>query len=284
MTDWHIDDAAAAAYGRRQLGPVQRASLETHAVRCERCRARLVASSTASSPSAIGADRLWSRIESRVSSPTPGPVSRTLLRLGIREPDVVVLQSVAAQSRPWTIATTLVLVAAAVAAMLGPVDAAHDAFVLVAPLVPALGVAATYRLVPSGVDLVERAAPFSPARMLLWRTAYVVAAAVPLAVLAGVLVLPDPLMALAWLLPAAACTSCVAAAATWTDPVRPAAVVALVWAAVVISWSVRDTTGTITAIPTQAAAVAVVAAALAVLQRRLGDGAARTHATRSGRS
>jgi hypothetical protein len=284
MTDWHIDDAAAAAYGRRQLGPVQRASLETHAVRCERCRARLVASSTGPSQRPIDADRLWSRIESRVSSPTPGLVSRMLLRLGAPMSDVVVLQSVAAQSRPWTIATTLVLVAAALAAMLGPVDAAHYTFVLVAPLVPALGVAVTYRLVPSGVDLVERAAPFSPARMLLWRTAYVVAAAVPLTVLAGMLVLPDPLMALGWLLPAAACTSCVAAAATWTDPVRPAAVVALVWVAVVVSWSVRDATGAITALPTQLAAVAIVAAASVVLQRRLTAGHLSTHGARSGRN
>jgi hypothetical protein len=207
-----------------------------------------------------------------------------LLRLGIPMSDVVVLQSVAAQSRPWTIATTLLLVAAALAAMLGPVDAAHYTFVLVAPLVPAVGVAVTYRLVPSGVDLVERSAPFSPARMLLWRTAYIVAAAVPLAVLAGVLVLADPLMAVGWLLPAAACTSCVAAAATWTDPVRPAAVVAFVWAAVVISWSVRDATGAITAIPTQVAAVAVIAAASVVLQRRLTASSVSTQGMRSGRN
>lgn len=281
MTGWHIEEAAAAAYGGRRLSPVERASLEAHATRCAECRSRLVACSAASSTSS--GDGLWDRIESRVTAPKLGPVSRALVRSGIRMPDVVVLRAVASQSRPWTIAATLVLVAAALTAMLGPVDSGLFVFLGVAPLVPAVGVAVTFRLVPSGVDLLERVAPYSPARMLLWRTAYVVVVAVPPALVAGVVVLADPWAAVGWLLPAAACTLCVAAASTWTDPTRPAVVVALVWAVVVTMWAVRDATWAITSPATQMTALAVIAVAATVLQQRLSLGLTGPGALRTGR-
>ena len=273
MSAWHIDDAVAAAYGERGLDPVQRASVEAHAVRCEACRAVLGAGATGPINSQRSPDldleHLWARVEAAVSTPEVGRSGRALLRLGVSMSDVVVTRVVAAQSRQWTIATMLVLSVTAVAAVLGPVDSAHAAFLVVAPLLPALGVAATYRLVPHGIDLLERAAPFSPARMLLWRTAYVVVTAVPVAVAVGAMVLHHPGAAVSWLLPALACTLCVAAAATWHDPVRPAALVALGWTAVVVAWQVRDTPWAVTTAPTQLVAIAVSVGAALLLHHRL---------------
>ena len=95
--------------------------------------------------------------------------------------------------------------------------------------------------------------------MLLWRTAYVVVTAVPVAVAAGAVVLHHPWAAVSWLLPALACTLCVAAASTWHDPVRPAAVVAVGWTGVVVAWQVRDTPWAITTASTQLVALAVSA-------------------------
>ena len=273
MSAWHVDDGVAAAYGERGLDPVQRASVEAHAVRCEACRAVLGAGATGPINSQRSPDldleHLWARVEAAVSTPEVGRSGRALLRLGVSMSDVVVTRVVAAQSRQWTIATMLVLAVTAVAAVLGPVDSAHAAFLVVAPLLPALGVAATYRLVPHGIDLLERAAPFSPARMLLWRTAYVVVTAVPVAVAVGAMVLHHPGAAVSWLLPALACTLCVAAAATWHDPVRPAALVALGWTAVVVAWQVRDTPWAVTTAPTQLVAIAVSVGAALLLHHRL---------------
>ena len=336
MSAWHVDDTVAIAYGTRRLDAVQRASVEAHAVRCEDCRAVLAASATGDHGRTdldLDLDQLWTRIEAAISAPELGRGGQALLRLGASMSDVVVTRFVAAQSRQWTIATTLVLavtavaavlgpvdsahaaflivapllpalgvaatyrlvphgidlleraapfsparmllwrtayvVFTAVAAVLGPVDSAHAAFLVVAPLLPALGVAATYRLVPHGIDLLERAAPFSPARMLLWRTAYVVVTAVPVAVAVGAMVLHHPGAAVSWLLPALACTLCVAAAATWHDPVRPAALVALGWTAVVVAWQVRDTPWAVTTAPTQLVAIAVSVGAALLLHHRL---------------
>ena len=273
MNAWHVDDGVAAAYGERRLDPVQRASVEAHAVRCKECRSLLGADATGTtggrrSPH-LDLEHLWARVEAAVSTPDIGRSGRALLRLGSSMSDVVVTRVVAAQSRQWTIATTLVLAVTAVATVLGPVDSAHAAFLVVAPLLPALGVAATYRLVPHGVDLLERTAPFSPARMLLWRTAYVVVTAVPVAVAAGAVVLHHPWAAVSWLLPALACTLCVAAASTWHDPVRPAAVVAVGWTGVVVAWQVRDTPWAITTASTQLVALAVSVGAALLLHRRL---------------
>ena len=272
MSAWHVDDTVAIAYGTRRLDAVQRASVEAHAVRCEDCRAVLAASATGDHGRTdldLDLDQLWTRIEAAISAPELGRGGQALLRLGASMSDVVVTRFVAAQSRQWTIATTLVLAVTAVAAVLGPVDSAHAAFLIVAPLLPALGVAATYRLVPHGIDLLERAAPFSPARMLLWRTAYVVFTAVPVAVAVGAVVLHHPGAAVSWLLPALACTLCVAAASTWYDPVRPAAFVALGWTGVIIAWQVRDTPWAITTASTQLVAVAVSVGAALLLHRRL---------------
>lgn len=267
MTAWHVDERAADAYRDRRLGPIERASVETHAARCAECRTNL--SERTELPPALDLDRLWSQVEARVEAPAVGRMGRGLLRAGVRMADLVVLRVIAAQSRQWTISTTLVLAVAAVATVLGPVGSAPLLFLVVAPLMPALGVAATYRLVPHGVDLLESTAPYPPARMLLWRTAYVVATAVPVAVAVGAMVLAEPWAAVAWLLPSAACTLCVAVAATWTDPTRPALGVALAWTSIAAVWAVRDTPWAIAAPSTQVVALVVSLAAALVLRQRL---------------
>lgn len=270
MSGWHVDAALAAAYVDRRLGPVPRASVEAHASKCSACQMLLGARSPG--PSALDVDRLWARVEAAVVAPPVGLLGRVLIRLGLPMRDLVMLRVVASQSRQWTLATTLVLVVAAAAAVLGPVASAHAAFLIVAPLLPALGVAATYRLVPPGIDLLEQSTPTSPARRLLWRSTYVVATAVPVAGIVGAVVLRHPGAAASWLLPALACTLCVAVGSTWSDVGRPAVAVGLTWTAIVGLWMVRDTPWAIATAPTQALAALVSVAAAVVLARRLAPG------------
>ena len=38
MSTWHVDDTELTAYARRQLAPLQRASVEAHVGACPACR------------------------------------------------------------------------------------------------------------------------------------------------------------------------------------------------------------------------------------------------------
>jgi hypothetical protein len=78
-------------------------------------------------------------------------------------------------------------------------------------------------------------------------------------------------LAVAWLLPSAACTLVVLVAATWIDPLMPALAVSTVWLALVVGWQLRDMTTVISAPPVQLSSAAVTLVAALVLHRRLSD-------------
>lgn len=268
MSDWHVEPGVLVAYLARSLDGVGRASVEAHVVRCARCRAE-VARVSGTGLGSTDFDALWDRIETAVETRHSSGITRRLGRLGIREPDAVVLRETAAQAAQWTVATTVVLALAALAAALGRHDGARLAFLILAPLLPPLGVAASYRLTPPSTALLEATVPYSPARLLLWRTAYVVATAVPAAVAFGAVVPGQAWLAVSWLLPGAACVSLVLLAATWVDPLVPAAAVATGWTALVLGWHLRDTAAQVTTAPVQVWAAAVTVAAVFALHRRL---------------
>jgi hypothetical protein len=268
MTSWHVGEGVLAAYVDRGLDGVQRASVEAHLTRCASCRGALAHTGGGASGT-VSFDRLWDRIETRVEDLPAGRSPEWLQRIGVREPDTVVVRAVGSQSAQWTLATTLVLAAAALAAALGGNDSARLAFLVLAPLLPPLGVAATFRLTSSSTAMLETTAPYSPARLLLWRTAYVVATAVPAAVAFGAVIPGNAWMAVAWLLPSAACTLIVLVAATWTDPLMPALAVSTVWLALVVGWQLRDMPTAISAPAVQLSSAVITIAAALVLQRRL---------------
>jgi hypothetical protein len=268
MSSWHVGEGALAAYVDRSLDGVQQASVEAHVARCASCRGAL-AETVGGASGAVAFDRLWDRIETRVEDLPAGRSPGWLQRAGVREPDTVVVRAVGSQSAQWTLATTLVLAVAALAAALGRNDSARLAFLVLAPLLPPLGVAATFRLTSHSTAMLETTAPYSPARLLLWRTAYVVATAVPAAVAFGAVIPGNAWMAVAWLLPSAACTLVVLVAATWIDPLTPALVVSTVWLALVVGWQLREMPTAITAPAVQLSSAAITVAAALVLQRRL---------------
>ena len=266
MSPWHVDDSALQAYAAQELSTLERASVEAHVMRCDTCRGGLARLASAS-VGTVSFDALFERVQTRIeSAPRTTPWLR---RMGVTDADTVVVRQIGRQSLQWTIAATLVLALAALAATLAVRDSAQLGFVLLAPLLPALGVAATYRLTPTSTAVLESTSPYSPARLLLWRTAYSVATAVPASILFGAVIPGDPWMAVVWLLPSAACTAIVLAAATWTDPLRPAIAVSAVWLGVVTSWHLRDVPDAVTTPPTQLVSLAIAAAAGTVLARRL---------------
>lgn len=266
MSPWHVNDSTLQAYAAQELATLERASVEAHLMRCDACRGGLARLAPAS-VGTVSFDAVFDRVQTRIeSAPRTTPWLR---RMGVTDADTVVVRQIGRQCLQWTIAATLILALAALAATLNVRDSAQLGFVLLAPLLPALGVAATYRLTPTSTAVLESTSPYSPARLLLWRTAYSVATAVPASILFGAVIPGDPWMAVAWLLPSAACTAIVLAAATWTDPLRPALAVSAVWLGVVTSWHLRDVPDAVLTPPTQLVSLAVAAAAGTVLARRL---------------
>ena len=268
MSTWHVDDTELTAYARRQLAPLQRASVEAHVGACPACRdvlTRVVAGSAGT----VVFDSLWDRVQLGVEHAPAARPTRWLRRFGVAEPDTVVVRQIGRQSLQWTIATTMMLVVAALAAALGVSDSTQAGFVALAPLLPPLGVAATFRATPPSTAVLEATSPLSPARLLLWRTAYVVATAIPSSVVLGAIIPGDVWLAVAWLLPSAACTAIVLVAATWTDPLVPAVSVSAGWIVLVVVWGLRDLGASMTAPPTQLVSLAVATLAGAVFARRL---------------
>lgn len=268
MSPWHVDDSTLQAYAAQELATLERASVEAHVMRCDACRGGLARLAPAS-VGTVSFDALFDRVQTHIELAPSDRTTRWLRRVGVTDADTVVVRQIGRQSLQWTIAATLILALAALAATLAVRDSAQLGFVLLAPLLPALGVAATYRLTPTSTAVLESTSPYSPARLLLWRTAYSVATAVPASILFGAAIPGDPWMAVAWLLPSAACTAIVLAAATWTDPLRPALAVSAVWLGVVTSWHLRHVPDAVATPATQLASLVVAVSAGAVLGRRL---------------
>ena len=268
MKDWHADEGMLRSYAEQRVGALQRASIEAHLMACQTCRDAMAP--VAGDPlGSLSFDELWNRVQTRLEDAPAVRTSRRLARVGVAEPDRVVVRQIGRQSLQWTITTTLLLGLSVLAAALGVHSSARLGFVLLAPLLPPLGVAAAYRLTPTSTAVLERTSPLSPARLLLWRTAYALATAMPVSIAAGAVIPGDAWMALAWLLPSAACTAIVVAAATWADPLPAAAVVSASWFAIVLAWHVEQAPDAVATPVTQLAALVVAVVAGAICGHRL---------------
>lgn len=272
MIAFHLSAEHLADYLEARCGPAARASVEAHLLACAGCRADL-ARAAAAEHGAAGAtdlDAAWARVRRSVEAEPAGRAARTLQRLGLHDADAVVVRAVAAGASQWTLAAALVMATAALAAGIGGLSRSWLPFVLLAPLWPPFGVAATYRADGGALRPFEQTTPYPPARMLLWRCAVVLVSAVPLTVGFGALIGGRGWLWASWLLPSAVCTLVVIIAATWVDPWRPAVAVSTVWAALVLAWSAGGSVDPPTsAADLQLACGALTLAGLALLDQRL---------------
>lgn len=226
MTRWHLDEDLLERYVAGAAPPVLAASVEAHVVGCAACRARMVP--VVDLPRL---DRLWDEILERVDAPVPAPVERLLLRLGIPDGTARLLAATPSLRGAWFASVGAVLVLALASAH--ATDRGVLVFLVLAPLLPLVGVAAAFSPLTDPVYEVAAASPYSCFRLLVVRSAAVLAATVLLIGLAGLLLPGAPWLAAAWLLPALALTSATLALATWFEPLRSALALATVWIAVV---------------------------------------------------
>jgi hypothetical protein len=228
-TGWHADDALLARYLRGDAGAALGSSIEAHLLHCASCRGRI---KPLVDPAPLR--DVWARLEESVQAPRVGLFHRLLCRLGVPDHEALLLASAPALRASWLWGTALALAFAAAAAA-GGGTRGTVLFLIVAPLAPVAGVAASY-----GPDVDEAyeptmAAPYSSARLLMLRSVATLITSVPLAALGGALLPGSAWSAVTWLLPAAAAVALTLAGSTWTTTTRAAGIVAVAWVAVVAS-------------------------------------------------
>lgn len=264
MTDaWHADDTLLARYVLGEAGLAQGASIEQHLIRCVTCRAR-IGTHVPERP----LERVWTRIQEKVEAPAGSAAQRLLVRLGLPEPDALLVAAAPSLRTSWLLGLAVTLAFVAVSAAYGGARGL-TLFLLVAPLVPVVGVAIAYGPdVDPGYEA-TRAAPYPMFRLVLLRTAAVLMTCLPLVLGAAMLVPGLGGATVAWLLPALAFSAVVLAASTWVRPAAAGAGLALAWAVAVGSAGVaRDVTAVLAPVPLLGYC-AVGLAAVAVLSRRL---------------
>ena len=227
--DWHAGEGALRALVDGTIGPVLASSLESHLMRCEDCRGRVNAMAFTES-----LQQTWWAIRATVEAPQPTWVERLLLRCGLSEGTGRLLAAVPALRGHWLLGVTVALGFAGLAAAFSG-DIGIGLFLLVAPLAPVAGVASAFGGDADPAHEMVVTTPYSAGRLLLLRTAAVLATCAPIAIAVG-LVLPGPgWLPIAWLTPAAAGIAVTLALAPLVGLTNAAASVGVVWSTVTLA-------------------------------------------------
>jgi hypothetical protein len=264
MTTWHASDAALEGWVDGTCGSVVGASVEQHVVQCAECRARVAGLVPAGS-----VDAGWEALLAAVETPGPSRLERFLLRIGLSPADTVIIVTAPRILVAWFTGLVCMLGFTFIARDVSGQDGVLVAFLLAAPLLPVVGVALAYG---PGADPAYEAVLASPYRMFrlaLLRSATVLAIALPLIATVGLLLPISTTAAVAWLLPAAGFVLAVLVASTWVNPEYAAGAIVAAWVGAV-AWSVRAGDPLAVEAPLAMLAYAVLlAAAGALLARRL---------------
>lgn len=222
MTDWHLDPEAIHRYAHGTIPPELAASAEAHLMKCAVCRTTLASSVDTGRMAAI-----WDEVADRVDVPRRSRPERILVRLGVGEATARLVAATPTLRAPWLAAVAGVL---ALAAWTAQVDQRFLLmFLIAAPLGPLAGVAVAFA---GGLDPTREiglAAPYSGLRLLLIRTAAVLAVTVPIVAVAGLALPGSHWLAAAWLLPTAGLVGAALALTARLTPVLAVGVVAAVW-------------------------------------------------------
>jgi hypothetical protein len=179
-------------------------------------------------------DRAWQAIRAHVEEPRTSVVEWLLRLLGVSAESARLLAAVPAFRGAWVLGLFSISVFAGVAAVFAG-DLGMSLFLTVAPLAPVAGVAASFGGDADPAHELEVVTPYSSLRLLLLRTAGVLATSVPVTMLLG-LALPGPAwLAVAWLTPALAGIAITLALSPYVGTTTTAAVIGAAWSVGVLS-------------------------------------------------
>ncbi|MGO4255499.1 anti-sigma factor family protein [Marmoricola sp. RAF53] len=227
MTTWHTGEHLLTAYVDGALDALEGASVEQHLLVCAACRTRIGA---VVDPAALTAG--WDRVRSGMERPPQPSAIRLARRLGLSDSLSVLLAASASLRTAWLSASFVALGFAFLATRLSDGSTLWP-FLLVAPLIPVIGVAASYNAATDSLETLIVTSPYGRTRLILVRALGVLVTCLPVAVLLG-LALPGPKwVAAAWLGPALTLVPVLLALASFIGPRAAAGAVAISWSATV---------------------------------------------------
>jgi hypothetical protein len=258
-TAWHVDDAALARWVEGTDGSVTGASVEQHLLTCAACRAKV--------PAEPVVDQVWARVRDLIEVPRVSLVERLVRRTGFSAADARIVAVSPAFRGAWLAGLTALLVFVTIAGNYGE-SRGQLAFLILAPLVPALAVALGYDPELDEALESECATPYSRLRLVLLRSAALLLVAVP-AFVAASLVLPGQI-AFWWLAPAAGCTALVLVLSAWVAPLTATGAVGTGWLLLVVSVARQGAAADVLGEDYLASYAALTAGALLLLVLRRG--------------
>lgn len=219
---WHADDLLLD-YRDRRLDAADTASVDAHLTSCARCRATI--GTLEDRPSL---DVLWDDVVDELDRTPPTVLEQVLGRLGV--PDA--LARLVAATPGLILATALsVVVSVGFGLFLAGTEAPRmiAAFVALAAVVPAIGVAAAFGAAVDPAYDVAAAAPLSGLRLVLIRTLAVETVAVAICLVGALGHVDQGPVALGWLLPGLALAAVTLALSTWLPPWISVGAVVATW-------------------------------------------------------
>ncbi len=179
-------------------------------------------------------DANWKAITIELDSPKPSLLERAGTAVGVPAHVVRVIAATPALQRSWYLSIVAVVLIG-----LGIADPADDAslfgLLLLAPLLPVLGVALAYGTAADPSHEMQMATPVHGLRLVAIRAATVLAVSIVIVTLLSLLGDATRAVAAVWLLPAIAATAATLALMTLRPPRQAAAIVSLSWFASVVA-------------------------------------------------
>lgn len=229
---WHLDEHLAERYATGQTGQTLAASVEQHLIGCPSCRGQL-------SPyvDRQRSDKILADVLEQVQAPALRPIERLLRRCGVAESTARLLAVTPTLRGSWLTGVVFLLVLAQLAAHSTPSGIAL--YMALAPVLPLISVAAAFdgELDPSRE--MAGATPYPALRLLLIRTAAVVASTLVPATLVALLLPGSAWLALGWLLPSLALIGAVLVLMPRAPAVPTAGLLATTWIALVAAGWLR---------------------------------------------
>ncbi len=215
----------AYARGGTDLAADEVWALEAHLAACAVCRDRLSAAVTAEAPAVAAlVDTVWSGLEPHLTAPAVMPRRRHWsARLSMWMTPTMV---------PWLAMVASVTLIALLLDLAGPGYGEVSLVLLLAPVLPVLGVAASWSRGLDPAYELTASVPRAGLYLVLRRTASVLAVVVPALLMGG---WATGVMAAQWLLPCLAFTSTTLALGGVIGVTRAAVALTAVWAAVIVA-------------------------------------------------
>ena len=230
--NWHAPTELLTSYVRGDLDHASGMSVEAHTLHCAECRTLL------SDLAAPLVERTWPAIADTIDTTRPAWIERLLERVGVSPPVARLIGTTPSMRLNW-LASTIATLAFGVFLSHAAAGAGRSLpFLLIAPLMPVLAIAAVYGSPFGNTSEIERATPFAPWRLLLLRSMSVLFVCVASSAVLSLGLAGPEARAWLWLAPALALSALVLALSTWVSLSRATMVSAVAWIAISAGCSV----------------------------------------------